>query len=46
MAVVSVRVTASDSEHEEDASPAVCRPMKTKNVNYIEIYKDIESVLI
>jgi len=41
-----VRVTSSETEHKEDASPAECRPMKSKTVNYIEIYKGIESVLI
>jgi hypothetical protein len=42
---VSVRVTSSESEHKEDATPAECRPMKSKDVNYIEIYKSIGSVL-
>jgi hypothetical protein len=41
----SVRVTSSEGEHKEDAAPAECRPVKSKNVNYIEIYKGIESVL-
>ena len=42
----SVTVTSSDREHEEGASPAECTPVISKNVNHIEIYRGIESILI
>jgi len=41
-----VTVTSSESEHKQEAIPAEYRPMKSKTVSYIEIYKGIESVLI
>jgi hypothetical protein len=31
----SVRVTSSEGEHKEDATPAECGAVKSKNVNYI-----------